>query len=55
MDGEVAFRDIVQFVPFATGQFYFVSPEDFASAALSEIPKQLTDYMMKKNIKPLGK
>ena len=46
-------RDLVHFVPYATGRFYFVYPEDFASAVLSELPRQLTDYMTKKKIKPL--
>lgn len=52
----VAVRDIVQFVPYCnTGGFRFVPEEDFASAILSELPQQLTEYMTKKGIKPLGK
>ena len=42
-------RDIVQFVPFNK---YKSSPEKLAEETLAEIPKQLTDFMAYREIKP---
>jgi hypothetical protein len=48
--GKTAKRDIVQFVPFRN--FKNVHYSELAKATLAELPKQLTDYMQSRNIKP---
>lgn len=47
---DVAERDIVQFVPFR--KYEKAAPGALASAVLAEIPRQLTDYMTKRKMKP---
>ena len=47
--GNVARRDIVQFVPFRD---YVGCPHMLAQETLAEIPRQITDYMFMKEIKP---
>ncbi|XP_075729129.1 copine-8-like isoform X3 [Rhipicephalus microplus] len=54
-DGRRADRDIVQFVPFRKfegGGSWQRNQADLAKEVLAEIPKQVTDYMTKHNIKP---
>ena len=45
-----ASRDIVQFVPFSKYKF---SPSRLASETLAEIPSQVVEYFMKRNMAPL--
>ncbi|OMJ84217.1 hypothetical protein SteCoe_14704 [Stentor coeruleus] len=47
--GQTAARDIVQFVPFSK---FNGNPTALAAEVLKEVPKQLTDFMMKINYAP---
>uniref|UniRef100_A0A131YJG6 Copine-3 n=1 Tax=Rhipicephalus appendiculatus TaxID=34631 RepID=A0A131YJG6_RHIAP len=55
-DGRRADRDIVQFVPFRkfleSGGSWQRNQAQLAKEVLAEVPKQVTDYMTKRNIKP---
>ncbi|XP_067130750.1 copine-3-like isoform X2 [Centruroides vittatus] len=49
-DGTYAERDIVQFVPFY--KYEMSSPEVLAREVLAELPQQVTQYFMSRNIPP---
>ncbi|KAK2149260.1 hypothetical protein LSH36_458g02009 [Paralvinella palmiformis] len=49
-DGQVARRDIVQFIPFR--DFANVGPEELAKAVLAEVPRQVVDYYRLANLSP---
>lgn len=49
-DGTYAERDIVQFVPFY--KYEMSSPEVLAKEVLAELPQQVTQYFMQRNIPP---
>lgn len=47
--GEIAKRDLVQFVPFNR---FKSNPQDLAKETLAEIPKQVVEFMKLKGIRP---
>mmetsp|Transcript_31666 Transcript_31666/g.100958 ORF Transcript_31666/g.100958 Transcript_31666/m.100958 type:complete len:636 (-) Transcript_31666:63-1970(-) len=49
--GKAAERDIVQFVPFTPA----LTREALAAELLAEVPKQLLDYFMQRNIRPMAR
>ena len=51
-DGNVAQRDIVQFVPFRDYAKQQISA--LAAATLAELPRQFCDFMKAKGLKPIG-